>query len=147
MGKRAEARPEISDRMRRLVDEAKLAVGEVSKTSCAASRPQASPARAKHVGSLAECAPKQSPTATPAAASPVPMSAKSTPVKSPDLKRFRSETSDGSSSSTNLPSLPSFSGVDSGSQKIHGLDSQTTLDMAEYFSQLKISGQIAVQLF
>ena len=153
MGKRAEARPEISGKVLNMVKEAQAAVGKVPHEA-KPTRPQASPARVRvsclspeddgpgpAVPVVSEVPQKESPAPKPhagsEAATPVPMSIQSTPVKSPEVKRLRSECSESSRSS--LPSLPSFSSK-SGGGVVHGLDSQTTLDMAEYFSQMRLSG-------
>ena len=149
MGKRADARPEISGKLLSMVKEAQATVGKAAKhVEVAPTRPQASPARvrASRLEPAAEDRPGPAPReASPApmphvgaeSTTPAPMSIQSTPVKSPDVKRLRSECSE--SSGASLPSLPSFSS-NSGGGVVHGLDSQTTLDMAEYFSQLRLSG-------
>ena len=137
MGKRAESRPEISDRLVAMVQDAKASLG-TAKNGEASVRPQASPARLRKAPetTIATPAPEQKPT--PAQSTPGPMSMQSTPVKSPDLKKLKSTISE--TSSSQLPSLPSFSSKSDASTKLHGLDSQTTLDMAEYFSQMRLSG-------
>ena len=161
MGKRAVARPDISGRLLDMVKEAQATVGKTPKhAEVSASRPQASPARVREPCLKLQDGPE---AAAPAAgeaplaatpmqnvasgpATPAPMSIQSTPVKSPEVKRLRSESSLSVSTepTPSLPSLPSFSGK---SDRLHGLDSQTTLDMAEYFSQLRLSGpNVAIQL-
>ena len=165
MGKRADVRPEISGKLLNMVKEAQATLGKTPKhAEVSAPRPQASPARVREpclkpqdgpvAAAPAPAAGEAPQAATPASmqgvvsgpGTPVPMSIQSTPVKSPEVKRLRSGSSASLSSepSMSLPSLPSFSGK---SDRLHGLDSQTTLDMAEYFSQLRLSGPtIAIQL-
>ena len=146
MGKRAESRPEISGRLLDVVNEARAAVGKELKPKPANTRPQASPARIRKpaAADAAVTTAADAPGISTVQLTPAPMSVQSTPVKSPDFKKLRSGTSE-CTSEMSLPSLPSFSGKSSSSGMQHGLDSQTTLDMAEYFSQMRVSGQREVQ--
>ena len=133
--KRAESRPEISDRLMDMVKDAKASLGTAKPTEASEHvRPQASPARLRKAPQTIVEQPKQ----TPAQSTPGPASMQSTPVKSPDLKKLKSTISE--TSSSQLPSLPSFSSKSDASTKLHGLDSQTMLDMADYFSQMRLSG-------
>ena len=148
MGKRAEHRPEISQKLLGMVSEAKSMLGQCTdanadlKAGKASPRPQATPVRSSKVAALpeGEAAPVSGSPAVPRqgleSPAAVPMSIQSTPVKSPDLKRLKSNET----TCSTLPSLPSYS--TSKSSGIHGLDSKTTLDMQEYFSQMRLSGRM-----
>ena len=110
MGKRAEARPDISSKLLGMVSEVKAMMGKDGKqdpkTSKASPRPQATPVRSSKATALldgdsqgegadatAKTQTKPEPQAANASPAAVPMSLQSTPVKSPDLKRLKSNES------------------------------------------------------
>ena len=142
-GKSAPAAPvPVSKDVQALVEHALRLQGKapsipVPKQASKGNPPVATPVRSK------QAAPKPG-TASPSDPKGVaasPMSVASTPIKSPELKRLRSVASEGGSSSGTIPSLPSFSAsTNDDDEKVHRLDTATTISLGTYMKNLAIEG-------
>ena len=126
MGKRGDARPDVSDKILDQVAAARAALGKARPQP---KRPQATPARSTTSGPTTLDAPATS------ASQASPMSTKSTPLRSPDLKRLKSVDTEGSFQS--IPSLPSYLTTKSGSG--HNPDSSSTLGLSQ-LGRLNLGG-------
>ena len=130
MGRKQEGtRPEISDRVKALVERAKAR----HIPSQAAPKPVATPARSS-TPPPAQAKLLETPPASVPADSPAPMSVTESPLVTQPIKRLRTLASEiGSAAPSEVPSLPSFNASSYKNAPPHHSDSASTIafDMAK----------------